>query len=129
MRALYEADITGDDLIEIAELNLGRFRFTEDGRAYADGLIAECAAHRARIDEAIRTFLENWRLERVGAIERAILRLSTAELIFQRETPVQVVLDEALRLAHRYGDDAMTSFVNGILDSVARQERPGECTR
>lgn len=123
MRTLYEADITGDDPVEIAELNLGRFRFTEDGRAFADGLIAAYAEHRARIDEEIRGQLENWQLERLGAIERAILRTATAELIGVPATPLQVVLDEALRLAHRYGDASTAAFVNGILDSVARRLR------
>ncbi len=129
MRVLYEVDITGDDAREVAELSLGRFRFTEDGRAYAAALVDHCIHHRRKIDNALRRFLKNWELSRLGAVERAILRLATGELLYETETPAQVILDEAIRLARRYGDDASGGFVNGILDPVARRERKAELRR
>ena len=62
----------------------------------------------------------------MGAIERAILRLATAEILYCADTPAQVILDEALHLAHRYGDDAAPAFVNGVLDPIARATRMAE---
>ncbi len=126
MRVLYEADVTGDDAGEILEHSLGRFRFTQDGRDHAVALIDACTRHRRRIDNTIRAHLENWDLERLGCIERAILRLATAELLFVRATPAQVVLDEALRLAHRYGDEGAAAFINGVLDPIAHRVRRAE---
>ncbi len=126
MRVLYEADITGDDAGEILQHAFGRFRFTQDGRDHAAALVDHCLRHRRRIDNAISAQLENWDLARLGYIERALLRLATAELLFMRETPAQVVLDEALRLAHRYGDEGAASFVNGVLDPIAHGARRAE---
>lgn len=126
MRVLYEADVTGDDAVELLEHSFGRFRFTQDGREHAAALVAHCARHHRKIDNAIRGHLENWDLERLGRIERAILRLATAELLFVRATPAQVVLDEALRLAHRYGDEGAAPFINGVLDPIAHQARRAE---
>jgi transcription antitermination protein NusB len=126
MRVLYEADITGDDAGEILQHTFGRFRFTQDGREYATLLVDHCVRHHRKIDNAIGAHLENWNLDRLGYIERALLRLATAELLFVRDTPAQVVLDEALRLAHRYGDAGAAPFVNGVLDPIAHGARRAE---
>ncbi len=127
VRVLYEADITGDDPDTILELALGRFHLTESGRRLAVALVAAFCGHRRRIDNRISARLENWVLARVGAVERAILRMATAEVLYEPETPAQVILDEALRLAHRYSDPDGVRFVNGVLDPVARETRPREC--
>lgn len=123
MRALFESAITGDEACEVFDLSLGRFRFTEDGREYAANLIRFCETERLRIDEVITRSLQNWGLERLGMVERSILRLGVAEILFCPEVPVQVIIDESLRLAHRYGDDGTAGFVNGVLDSIAGLER------
>lgn len=123
MRTLYEAEITGDDAGEILSLAFGRLRVTEDGRAYAEELLADALRHRRKIDGTITRHLENWEIGRLGAVERAILRLAVAEIIYQRETPVQVILDEALRLGHRYGAQGASKLLNGVLDPIAREER------
>ena len=62
----------------------------------------------------------NWRLERLGAIERCVLRLAAAELI-RGETPPKVVIQEAVRLAERYGSAHSARFVNGVVDALARR--------
>ncbi|MBD3237168.1 MAG: transcription antitermination factor NusB [Candidatus Eisenbacteria bacterium] len=126
MRILYESSISGDDPLEILELVFGRFRFTEDGRAYAARLIEAFRAHRDQIDAVIAARLEHWDLRRLGAIERAILRLAATELLHLPDTPARVVLDEALRLAHRYGSERSASFVNGVCDPIARDTRARE---
>lgn len=129
MRVIYEATATGDDPLEILALAFGRFRFTEDGRRYGEELVTNYARHHRRIDGFIARALANWSLDRVGAVERAILRLGAAELLYVRDTPVRVILDEALRLAHRYGDGGSPSFVNGVLDSIAHESRRREMRR
>ncbi len=126
MRVLYECSVSGDDARASLELAFGRFRFTEDGRAYAERLMEECLRHRRKITNTLTGALENWALPRVALIEQAILVLAAAELLFVKETPARVCLDEALRLAHRYGDDATPGFVNGVLDSVAHRARKAE---
>jgi N utilization substance protein B len=126
MRVLYEADLTGDDPREILDLAFARFRFTEEGRRHALRLVTGFLEQAVSVDAAISAQLQHWDLERLGSVERAILRLATVELLLLPELPVAVILDEALRLAHRYADPASAPFVNGVLDAIARAQRPGE---
>ena len=65
--------------------------------------------------------MTNWRLERLGAVERCVLRLAAAELA-RGETPPKVVLKEAVHLAERFGSPDSAKFVNGVLDTLARQQ-------
>ena len=71
-------------------------------------------------DERLSRAAEHWRLERVGVVERNILRLAMAELD-EGATPPRVVLDEAVKLAHWFGGSRSPAFVNGVLDAVARE--------
>ena len=72
------------------------------------------------IDEALREITTNWRLERLGVIERSVLRLAAAELM-GGETPPRVVIQEAVRLAERFGSPQSAKFVNGVIDALARE--------
>jgi N utilization substance protein B len=126
MRVLYEAERTGDDPLDVLALSFGRFRFTEDGRNYGERIAGEYARHHRRIDHLIARHLARWSLARIGAVERAILRVASAELVYLRDTPARVILDEAVRLAHRYGDPDSASFINGVLDPIAREARRQE---
>jgi N utilization substance protein B len=78
-------------------------------------IIADCSALDAHFSRAS----EHWRVERLAVVDRNILRIGTAELI-DRQVPPRVAIDEALRLAHRFGSPQSAGFVNGVLDAVAR---------
>lgn len=83
-------------------------------------LAARAASHRADFDERLSAAAEHWRLERVGIVERNILRLALAELAEGR-TPTRVVIDEAVRLAHWFAGPKAPPFVNGVLDRLAHE--------
>jgi N utilization substance protein B len=89
-------------------------------RQKASVLIHVIAGRRAELDKALKEVTENWRMERLGAIERSVLRLAAAELAIA-ETPPRVVLQESIRLAERYGSAQSARFVNGVLDALARR--------
>jgi N utilization substance protein B len=74
------------------------------------------------LDEILGLHARNWRVSRMAAVDRNILRLAVYELR-DTQTPVAVVIDEAVDLARRFGADSSPSFVNGILDAVAREVR------
>ena len=74
----------------------------------------------AHLDEDIADAGENWRLERIGAVERNILRLGVYELS-KAEVPPRVAINEAVRLAHWFVDSRAAPFVNGVLDTLARR--------
>jgi transcription antitermination protein NusB len=83
-------------------------------------LAARAVAGQTEYDERLSRAAEHWRLERVGVIERNILRLALAELD-EGATPPRVVLDEAVKLAHWFGGAKSPAFVNGVLDALARE--------
>jgi N utilization substance protein B len=87
-------------------------------RAYADELIKGVQAHRERIDELISKVAENWRIDRMAAIDRNILRLGAYELLHVADVPTKVAINEALELAKRYSTAQSSRFVNGILDRL-----------
>jgi transcription antitermination protein NusB len=73
------------------------------------------------IDTALRQALDNWRLDRLSSMDRAVLRLGTAELLFLDDVPPRVSLQEAVRLAEQYGGEDSPRFVNGVLDALYRR--------
>ena len=77
--------------------------------------------NRKPIDERIAAASTRWKLHRISAVDRNILRIATYELLFEPEVPTEVVIDEALEVARRYASEASPAFVNGILDEIARQ--------
>ncbi|HTH64331.1 MAG TPA: transcription antitermination factor NusB [Gemmatimonadales bacterium] len=83
-------------------------------------LAARAVAGQPEYDERLSRAAEHWRLERVGVVERNILRLAMAELD-EGATPPRVVLDEAIKLAHWFGGARSPAFVNGVLDALARE--------
>lgn len=92
-----------------------------EGRAFADGLLREVIAKREWLDEKIAAASENWRLDRMTPVDRSILRLGSLELLAHPEVPTEVVIDEAVELAKRYGAENSAKFVNGVLDRIASE--------
>ena len=90
--------------------------------ALAWQLVAEICGRSAALDERIAGRARNWRISRMAAVDRNVLRLGTYELA-HTTTPAPVVMDEAVELARRYGSEASPAFVNGILDALASDLR------
>jgi transcription antitermination protein NusB len=71
-----------------------------------------------KVDEVIKKFSDNWDIDRMGTIDRNILRLASCELMFHKNVPGKVAIDEAVEIAKKYGGKQSSDFVNGILDKV-----------
>src|SRR5262245_41789210 len=82
-------------------------------------------AMRPEIDRTLSEVAENWRLPRMAAVDRNVLRLAAFELLHMPQTPATAVINEAIELARRFGSKDSPAFVNGLLDRIARQ-RDGE---
>lgn len=85
---------------------------------FAEALVAGVHEHQQRIDALISEAAENWRLDRMAAIDRNILRLGAYEMLFCPEVPTKVAINESLELAKRYSTAQSSRFVNGILDRL-----------
>jgi N utilization substance protein B len=82
---------------------------------YAATAVEGVVANRERIDELLRTYAQGWTLERMPAVDRAVLRLGAWELLFNDEVPDAVAIDEAVELARTLSTDQSPVFVNGLL--------------
>ncbi|HUF63766.1 MAG TPA: transcription antitermination factor NusB [Verrucomicrobiales bacterium] len=89
-------------------------------RAFSEELVRGAIEHLPAIDASLRDALENYRLERVGAVDRNILRLAVYEILFCNDIPRAVAINEAIEIARRLGGDESPRFVNGVLDRIQR---------
>ena len=121
LQALYAWDMRpGQALDRVAVTVWDDLSVSPEERAIASRLVRVVMSDSAKIDRELEAVTTNWRLERLGAIDRAVLRLAAAELS-AGETPPKVVIQEAVRLAERYGSVQSARFVNGIVDALARR--------
>ena len=121
LQALYAWDLRdGESLERVASQVWDDLAIAPDERAFATRIVRTIIAEGKSIDDALRDVTTNWRLERVGVVERAVLRLAAAELL-RGEPPPRVTIQEAVRLAERYGSTQSARFVNGVLDALARK--------
>jgi transcription antitermination protein NusB len=110
----------GVDLERVATQVWDDLAITPDERRVAGPIVRAVAQKQRELDEELADVTTNWRLERIGAVERCVLRMAAAELSIG-ETPPRVVIQEAVTLAERFGSSASAKFVNGVLDALARR--------
>ncbi len=121
LQALYAWDMRGEERLDAVAAQIwDDLAVLPDERAMAGRLLRKILSDGTALDETLRDVTTNWRLERLGAIERSVLRLAGAELAIG-ETPPRVVIQEGVRLAERYGSAQSARFVNGVLDALARR--------
>ncbi len=116
---LYSSDITEQNADAIVES--GAYPADVDLTSYAEALVLGVEAHRSEIDNRLVSTSENWALDRMPVVDRAILRLAVYEMLYVDDVPVSVAINEAVELAKAYGgEDDSSRFVNGILGNIAR---------
>lgn len=121
LQAIYAWDLRGEQQLErVANQIFDDLLVPPEERQFAGMLLRTLREHGRELDQLLSEVTTNWRLERLGVIERCVLRLAAAEL-HRGETPPRVVLRESIRLAERYGNPDSARFVNGVLDALARK--------
>jgi len=122
----WEQGPEGVTLPEAAQRTMATRRVNPRYVEYLDRIIGWIASDRTEIDAVIRRHLDNWRLGRLTAIDRNVLRIAVAELLHSDDVPSAVAIHEALQLARKYGSGESPRFVNGVLDAVAGSVRSAE---
>ncbi len=119
---LYQLDLNARDLTARPD-DFWRLQKDEDGReidagtrAYAEQLIAGVTQHMAEIDSVIEKYTANYKLDRIAAVDRNILRLALYEMFHCPDVPPVVAINEGIEIAKRFGSEESGRFVNGILD-------------
>jgi len=117
LQALFQQDLAGDDPQKISELLA---EATEDSREreYARSLALGVLENRQDLDRRIVEVTNNWKLDRIAAVDRAILRLGLYELLEMDEVPPKVVINESVELAKKFSTAKSGSFVNGVLARI-----------
>lgn len=124
LQMLYQHELAGNAIETIVtsfeELQQAPAATREFAAALARGTIDR----RDEIDAKLAEQADNWRLDRMAAVDRNILRLAMYELLYSPDTPPAVVIDEAVEIAKRFGSERSSQFVNGVLDGFLHRGQP-----
>jgi N utilization substance protein B len=125
LQALFQGEMAGqNDLFDFDEFCV-HFQVNKKTIPYAKKLLNGIIEKEEEINHLISKHAENWRLERMSAIDRNILRLAVYEMYSLDDVPVSVAINEAVEIAKRFSTDDSGPFINGILDAMAKEEASG----
>jgi len=120
---LFQADVRGEELSIMLATEAKRAAnepARESSWLYARDIVDGVIDNRDAIDEQITTFSKDWSLQRMPAVDRALLRMGAWEILYNDEVPTAVAIDEAVELAKEFSTDDSGSFVHGVLARIAR---------
>lgn len=125
MKALFCMDMLKNDSDELLERLEDRLKPSPDIRGFYLSLIKGVIANKPQIDQTIEAFSSNWKISRMGCVDRNVLRISTYELLFCPDIPPKVTINEAVDIGKLYGTEDSGAFINGILDGIYRGKNTG----
>jgi len=102
------------------------YQVNRKARTYMQSLLLGIIEKQEQVDALIRESAKNWRLERIAATDRSLLRIGVYEMVFCDDVPVQVAINEAVEIAKRFAGDESPAFINGILDAVAKKNESSQ---
>ncbi len=123
LKVLYQADLLKEnDYPKLVEEVCADNPKGDSDRGFIQSLVAGVFAHLPEIDSKLEKLSENWDLNRLGYLERAILRMALYEMEFDITTPAKVSIDEAIELAKAYCEPESAGFINGVLDKALKNK-------
>ena len=120
LQLLYQNDLAGTPPEEMFRATEEYVEARPEVQEYASRLLLGTLERREELDEKLSERSEHWRLGRMPAVDRNLLRLALYELLYERETPHAVVIDEAVEIAKKFSTPSSGPFVNGVLDGIRR---------
>lgn len=121
MQTLYEWDFRKKSIKEILQRNIRQSNIDEkENRDFITNLVSGTSDQMEKIDEMISVAASEWPLDQIAGIDRAILRMGIFELLFAKEIPPKVAINEAIELAKAFGGENSGKFVNGVLGTIYR---------
>jgi N utilization substance protein B len=123
MQMLFQADVGKQNPDEVRKTFWqARDEVEDDTRGFSEDLFRVAMAREEEIDSIIERHSANWKLSRMPAVDRNVLRVAIAELIGFPGTPSPIVINEALEIARRYSAPESINFLNGVLDAIAKEK-------
>lgn len=123
LKALFEADVGHHDALETLGRLTSEGNIHPETEAFARDLVTGVWAQRANLDARVQQAAPAFPVEQLAAVDRNVLRVALYEILNEGETPVRVVVNEAVELAKSYGSDGSRRFVNGVLGSITMSIR------
>ncbi|MCY7572481.1 transcription antitermination factor NusB [Bacillus pumilus] len=114
LQTLFQIDVSNIDPKEAITHALDE----QESDPFFEELVFGVLEQKNKLDDMISQHLVNWKLDRIANVDRAILRLSVYEMVYQEDIPVSVSMNEAIELAKLFGDDKASKFVNGVLSNI-----------
>lgn len=121
MQMLYQRELSGNSPEFVLDHFEEFLQAPQEVRRFARKLLLGVVEHLDEIDDLIRAQAENWKLTRMAAVDRNLLRMAVFEMVYVSSSPPLVVIDEAIEIAKRYGSEKSSRFVNGLLDGVHKE--------
>jgi transcription antitermination protein NusB len=122
-QALYSVHISQENEKKILDDIQGRYDFDEDTNEYVTNLFFRSIENKKYLVETISKYLENWEWSRVALLDQLILQMATAELFYIDDVPPKVTISEAIEIANQFSTSDSSSFVNGILDAIYKDQK------
>lgn len=120
MRMLYAYELTGELNENIIQETIEPTSLDAEDLKYLNEVTQGTVAHRPQLDALIEQHAVGWRLSRIGKVDLSILRLALFEMLYQKDVPESVAINEAVELSKKYSDVKSRQFINGILGSISR---------
>jgi len=118
LQMLYSYDVCGMKPEETGKTLLKPFKIKSEIQDFALEIVNNTIENLAEIDALISRYAKNWQLKRITSVDRCIIRLASSEIMCMKETPINVIIDEAIELAKKYSTEDSGKFVNGLLDRI-----------
>jgi N utilization substance protein B len=118
IQALYALEMGGGEIDHVIGFALASLKKRPDAHQFAEDLVRKTVEHIGELDRIIGAKVTNWDLSRIAVLDRLILRMGICELMYFKEIPPKVSMDEAIELAKLFSTERSGQFVNGILDAV-----------
>ena len=126
LQILYAVDITKDDPRDcVRRFWEGNEESSGEVKKFAAGLVLGVSDNRKEIDKMIAKYATNWHLDRMAVIDRNVLRFAAYELLYAKDIPPKVSINEAIDIAKKFGGPDSGKFVNGVLDKINKTECKG----
>ncbi|MCK5783334.1 MAG: transcription antitermination factor NusB [Desulfobacterales bacterium] len=122
MQALFCIDTLKNESDELLEGLSGILKLAPDTQRFYMTLIKGVIDNKSQIDQLIEQFSSNWKINRMGGVDRNILRIAAYELLYCQDIPPKVSINEAVDIGKLYGTEESGSFINGILDGIYQQQ-------
>jgi transcription antitermination protein NusB len=122
MKLLYQLEFQKDDMANQLKLLFAENELTENDRSYIQDVIEGVNQHLEQLDVLIETHAKGWKLSRISKVDVSILRLSIYEMLYRKDIPQNVSINEAVELSKQYSGEESGAFVNGILGGVSKSK-------